>query len=82
MRSSQISKRVLVPGPGYNNGVGLSYLHSDDRTVPPSGGIGSWPVMTVRTPTSVSDCCRGDRSSLDPARFGLPGVDPLCVTFR
>ncbi|GBM18828.1 hypothetical protein AVEN_203105-1 [Araneus ventricosus] len=38
--------------------------------VPPSGEVGPWLMMSVRTPTSVSDRSQFDnRSSLGPSRF-------------
>ncbi|GBN10474.1 hypothetical protein AVEN_268447-1 [Araneus ventricosus] len=46
---------------------------------PPKMGGGkklSWEKwQSFRTPTSVSDCCLGDCSSLGPARFGKPCVE-------
>ncbi|GBM04800.1 hypothetical protein AVEN_20233-1 [Araneus ventricosus] len=55
-RSRRISKRVLASTVG--EVVELSYLHSNDRTVPLSGVVGPWPMMATRIPTLVPYCCR------------------------
>ncbi|GBL75162.1 hypothetical protein AVEN_241814-1 [Araneus ventricosus] len=73
IRSRPISKQVLATLVGIKwCGAELHPLRR--RNVPPAGGVRSWPVMPIRTPTSVSDCCRDDCHSGFPRCLGMGGA--------
>ncbi|GBM61621.1 hypothetical protein AVEN_122240-1 [Araneus ventricosus] len=66
MRNRRISKSVVV-SPGNEAVLPLPYPVMVRTSF---GRSWAWPMMIVWTPTSVSNCCRGDCSSHHSVRFG------------